>query len=124
MTFLLIAWGLYLGLQPAPSPAPAAEPDPGPEWVEPVNRPKSDEEDAMKLRLRQALDRAFAVGPKVVPVHLVTEPVCRGIRRRSAEHVPVTLAPISIAAPRPETAADVHAFVLEQFEPAARKLAV
>jgi hypothetical protein len=50
-------------------------------------------------------------------------PVREAVSRRPAEEVPFTPPPISIMAPKPETALDVHRFVMDQFTPKARRLA-
>jgi hypothetical protein len=91
---------------------------------ESLEQMSNDEEAmAMKLRLRQALEAAFAAGPRVHNVRLASEPLRAGVNRRPAASAAVTLAPISVAAPRPQTDADVHEFVLQQFPPMARRLA-
>ena len=50
-------------------------------------------------------------------------PMRQALAIRPAADVPYQQAPISIFAPRPETPATVHEFVLRQFTPAARRLA-
>jgi|GEM_PF-4307849 len=48
-------------------------------------------------------------------------PVREAVALRPADQVPFTPPAVSIFAPKPETAADVHEFVLEQFREAAKK---
>lgn len=56
-------------------------------------------------------------------VILVFPAVHAGVARRAAIAAPATARSISIVAPRPDTAQTVHEFSLEQFPPAARRLA-
>ena len=51
------------------------------------------------------------------------EVVRKGIARRPAAVVPFSPRPVAILAPHAETPTEVHEFVLQQFPPAAQRLA-
>lgn len=69
-----------------------------------------------------ARDRFRAQDQRLRRVHLAKPvPIREAVSKRPAEEVPFTPPPISIMAPKPETALDVRRFIIEEFREAQKK---